>query len=559
LLAGVLFLCGAALVAQPEEKPSVTVDLYLSTDCPVAARYGPRLAAIVSDYQNQGFEIRAWFPNEGETKHGAKQWLAERKIPLEPSLDWGGEQAARDEVEIIPTVVVRDAEGNRLYHGAIDDNRVDERAKTPYLRNALAALAKGEPVAEEAGEPFGCFVMPGDPLPPAGQITYADHAAAIINENCVSCHRPGEVAPFSLVGYENARKWHRMIAWTTEERLMPPWPAEPGYGKFRGELALSDREIEVLKRWAEAGAPMGEEANLPPEPEFGDSTWAMGEPDMLLRVPYQHEIAADGRDEYWHFILQPEIDEPVVVKAMDVHPGNKRVVHHVIGFIDSTGASLNNVPDRENGPLAYERFGGPGFIPSNSLGGWAPGMRPQAFPEGAGIVVNPGDRLVLQVHYTKTGRPETDQTEVGLYLADPDEEITDELRVAWLAHLGLRIPAGEPEVEVERTFNVPAGFKVFAVMPHMHLLGQHMEAAVETEGGETIPLVRVPDWSFKWQFAYVFEEPIVLDEPGQIRLKAVYDNSAGNPDNPHDPPREVRWGENTTDEMMLLVVFYSRE
>lgn len=381
--------------------------------------------------------------------------------------------------------------------------------------------------------------------------TYSNDVAPIIIEHCVQCHRPGEVAPFSLLTYEDVKKRAGLIADVIRKRIMPPWKAVHGYNEFIGENRLTDEKIETLARWAGAGAPRGDVAKEPKPPEF-DSEWALGEPDLIVSPEKPYVIGAEGRDDYRNFVIKTNFTDTKYVVAIDVKPGNKRVVHHVIAFLDESGRSSELEAKQNDGQPGYSTFGGVGFLPSGSLGGWAPGLRPVGAPPGVAFELKPKARIVLQVHYRKSGKEETDQTRVGLYFSKvPVKQI---MRLAWLANPTLRIPAGAANHKVDFTLQVPTDITAYAAMPHMHLLGKSMKAWVELPDGKTKPIVWVDDWDFHWQFIYAFKEPLKVPRGSKIRIEAFYDNSENNPNNPNNPPKSVTWGEQTSDEMFLLVV-----
>lgn len=553
LVAGPLMILGMSSL-QASSTPKFYVTAYLASECPVALRITLRLNEIVEEYSKQGVEFEGLFPQTQDTREKIEEFKKDRGLLFECRLDPYGRSAIADGVDIVPFFILRDERGNVLYRGALDDHKVDEFAKNHYLRDALDAVLQGESPVVDFGEPFGCFLMTDiDPIA-MEQVTYADHIAEIIDRHCVSCHRPGEAAPFSLIGYDNAQRWARMIAYTTETRVMPPWKAVQGYGRFMNENRLTEEQIELLKAWEAAGAPMGDESRIPEPPKF-DSEWMLGEPDLILQLPEEFPISADGRDEYWHFVLEPDIDETVYVTAMDVKPGNRRIVHHVIAFLDEHDQSTQYMRRRGIEGFAYETFGSPGFIPTNSLGGWAPGMVPEELPGSAGIELKPGTKVVLQVHYNKSGRPEVDQTRVGLYFSkEPPEE---KVLIEWIANPMIRIQPDRDDQVFRAAFTVPRDANVYRVMPHMHLLGRSMKAWAELPDGKTEPLVWVDDWDFNWQFFYTFQKPLKLPAGSRIRVEAVYDNTTANPNNPSNPPRLVTWGEQTTDEMLLLVVALS--
>ncbi len=388
------------------------------------------------------------------------------------------------------------------------------------------------------------------------KVTYAEHVAPIINKHCIGCHRPGDVAPFSLVGFDAAKKQHAMIASAADAKRMPPWKAVEGYGEFKGENRLSPTEIAILKKWTSQSAPRGDAKKEPPTPVFPKTEWSHGTPDKVLQLPKPFELEAEGPDVYRNFVFDLGNTEDVFIKAMDVRPGNKTVVHHVIGFLDASGRSVElekNSPDDQ--PGYGTSGGGIGLIPSGALGGWAPGVMVQETEPGVAFKVKPGTKIVLQVHYHKSGKPEKDQTKVALYYAKENIERTSE--IFWAANPMFRIPAGAKAHAVNWTTPIPADATIYTVMPHMHLLGKSMKAHIETPQGNKIPLVWVDSWDFNWQLVYTLKQPLEVKRGSKLVINAVYDNSKENPNNPNDPPRPTTWGEQTTDEMALLVIGYS--
>jgi mono/diheme cytochrome c family protein len=527
--------------------------LVLSTDCPVAMRYTPRLNALYEAYSSKGISFRAVFPNDLETRAGVEKYRSERGYAFPCELDPGAEIARRERVTILPAILIFDGQGRKVYQGPIDDNKDVGSVKHKYAQEALEAVLAGRAPRVARAEAFGCVLMPGKAVPDADAVNYAEHVAPILFEHCGDCHRPNEVAPFSLLDYESSRKWAPMIEQVIAAKRMPPWKAVEGFGEFRDANVLSEAKIETIKRWVKAGAPKGDESRIP-EPPKAQSEWPLGQPDLILAPTEAYKLEAEGDDVYRHYALKTNFKEPRYVKAMAVKPGNPRVVHHVIAFLDERGVSHER--DGKDGQVGYSTNGsGPGFLPDGSFGGWAPGLRPQMSPEGVAFELKPGATVVLQVHYHKSGKPETDLTRVGLYFAkEPVEKI---MELAWLAYPFFRIPAGAEKHPVRFDFPIPADVTVYSVMPHMHLLGRSMKAQVIKPDGGTIPLIHVADWDFNWQLNYMFREPIRIPAGSKVRVEAVYDNSKNNPFNPSDPPRDVTWGEQTTDEMFLLVASYT--
>lgn len=551
----VLLAAGLAPIGRQGKAPAATVRLYLSTDCPVAAKYTPRIQALVREFEPKGVRFEALFPNALETVDGVARYAKERGYHFDASLDAGAKQAKADGTTMIPTVVIFDHQGRMVYRGPIDDNKTDENVTVQYARDVLHKLLQEKDAAfTEVPVELGCMLMPGDDAARSAPITYAEHVAPILYKHCTPCHRPGEVAPFSLTSYDEAKKWAPMIAWATETNRMPPWKAVAGYNSFHDENRLSDDQIQLLKQWSATGAPRGDVKREPAPPKFSEG-WLLGKPDLILKAAKPFKLDGEGRDVYRNFVFKTDFKETKWVRAIDVRPGNRKVVHHVIAFLDEQGRSIALEEKENDGQPGYTTFGGVGFAPSGSLGGWAPGLQPSFSPEGTAFELKPGTTIVLQVHYHKSGKPEEDQTELALYFAEEPPRRT--LRLAWIANPLFRIPPGAKDHLVTARFPVPADVTAYAAMPHMHLLGKEMKAWVEKPDGSTIPLVWVKDWEFNWQFIYAFKEPLKIPRGSTIRVEARYDNSADNPNNPNNPPKPVTWGEQTTDEMMLLIVQFT--
>lgn len=392
------------------------------------------------------------------------------------------------------------------------------------------------------------------PITKPKKITYAGSVAKILNAHCVECHRDGEVAPFSLIGYDNAKKWAKMAANVTQSGQMPPWKAVDGYGEFAGANRLTPEEKDTLKNWADQGAPRGN-AKDEPAPPKAKGEWPIGKPDIILEMPQPFKVPAEGADIYRMFVMKNDQKEDLWVTGMSVKPGNRSVVHHVIAFLDSTGRSSQLEAKADDGQPGYPSFGGPGFLPSGSLGGWAPGNQTRLVPEGTAFKVAPGEKIVLQVHYHPTGKAEVDQTKIGLYTSKVP--VTHEMYLKWMLNPLVSIPAGAKEHKISFASRIGDDVKVYGVMPHMHLLGKSMKAWATLPDGTEKPLIHVADWDFNWQLNYLYKEPLRLPKGTVIHMEAIYDNSSDNPFNPSTPPKRVNFGEATTDEMMLLIAAYT--
>lgn len=370
----------------------------------------------------------------------------------------------------------------------------------------------------------------------------------IFQQHCQTCHHEGDVAPFSLVTYEEAKPWAAMIRVMTQTRQMPPWKPSDGCGDFADRRGLSDGEIDVLAKWVEAGAPEGNPADLPAPLDFGGG-WALGEPDLVLSNadPY---TPPSHQDTYRCFTIPTNLVADRWVSAVDTHPGDRQSVHHVISFIDPTGASVA-LDEADPGP-GYTCFGGPGFSLPGTLGGWAPGSRPLQLPDGTGFELPANARVVLQVHYhPHHAETRPDQTQFGIYFADSRPSKT--MRVIPIVNNTFTIPPHDSNYRVDAALPIPVPFpiKVWFVAPHMHLLGRKMQVEMTRPDETTECLIDIQDWDFNWQGAYRYREPVSVPAGARLSLTAYFDNSSGNPRNPNDPPQPVSWGEATTDEMCI--------
>ncbi len=392
--------------------------------------------------------------------------------------------------------------------------------------------------------------MLGAGLTRADTPTFNKDIAPIVWKNCAGCHRPGEIGPFSLLTYKDSAKRSSLLEEVTASRKMPPWKAEQGFGSFLDERRLSDKEIQRIADWVDAGSPEGDAKDLPPTPKFPEG-WQLGTPDLVLKVPEPFQVVASGRDIYRCFVIPIPIDSNRTVAAVEFRPGNRKVVHHALLYLDATGAAREK-DEADPGP-GYASFGGPGIVPTGGLGGWAPGAVPRLLPDGVGKFLRKGSDLVLQIHYHPDGKPETDQSVVGVYFTKtPVRKIVGGIAVR---SRNLDIPPGDRRYHVSaQSAPLPVDAQAIGITPHMHTIGKEMKVVALAPDGKTIPLIWIKDWDFNWQGLYQYRSPVTLPKGSVIKLDAYYDNSAENPSNPSKPPKRVHWGEQTTDEMCLLGV-----
>jgi mono/diheme cytochrome c family protein len=390
------------------------------------------------------------------------------------------------------------------------------------------------------------------------QPTWSGQVAAIVYANCASCHRPGEAAPFPLTSYEEARRKAKMIAKVTGSRQMPPWHAEPGHERFLDERRLTEAEIETLAKWAEAGAPQGDPGKAPPLPQFPDG-WQLGEPDLVVKMPAAFEVPAGGPDVYRNFVLPLGTEEDRWVSAIEVRPSARKVVHHVLFSYDETGEArrldasdgqpgFRNMSFRRGGERGGSLVGGGG----NSLGGWAVGATVKHLPDDLGLFLPKGADLILQTHFHPGGKREKEQTTVGIFFKKHKPARTllaVQLPPFFGALAQIDIPAGEKDFTVRDTFTFPVDVEAISVGGHAHYLCTRMLATASMGEGEPKVLLSIPRWDFGWQDRYWFARPVPLARGTQLEVELHWDNSASNPNNPSSPPRRVRWGPQSTDEM----------
>jgi hypothetical protein len=523
-----------------------TAIVMLSPECPISNQYIPTLNRLGREFAQQQIEFVGVVSDPTLAWSDVAKFAREFSIEIPLLYDTSGDLRQTLQPTHVPESFLLSPRGAMLYSGRID-NRYESvgrrRAKITQhdLRDAMAALLEDREITPLRTTPVGCKLSENA----RPEVTFSHQIAPILYARCVECHRPGEVAPFALLTCEDATKRADWIAEVVKGDVMPPWTLRSGYGHFRGQRTLSPREKALLTQWAEAGAPRGDEKLAPPVPEFSEG-WQLGPPDLVLEMPEAFSIPADGPDIFRFFVLPIEIPEDQTVVAVDFKPGNPRVVHHSILYLDSSGAARRY---DEADPLpGYEGFVTGGFSPSGTLGFWAPGYTPRFFPEGVGQRLAKGSDLAMQLHYHPSGKAETDASKVGIYFAKkPVQRYVGGLA---LIDFDVDIPAGEKQHQMEFDFTLPVAVEIIDVTPHMHLIGTEMKVTATLPDGSTVPLVWV-DWDFNWQDQYEYVQPVHLPAGTRIDMVAQFDNSVDNPANPNSPPAHVEFGEETTDEMSI--------
>jgi mono/diheme cytochrome c family protein len=418
------------------------------------------------------------------------------------------------------------------------------------------------------------------PTPKKQTPTFTKDIAPIVFNHCATCHRPGEVAPFSLLTYTDAKKWGEQIVEVTKSRTMPPWKPGPSDHAFQDDNHLTEAQITSLRLWVAGGMKEGDPSDMPKVPTFTPG-WQLGEPDMIIKMPTAFPVPADGRDIYRNFVLPMHLPNDVYIRAIDFHPSARSVVHHSLFFADTTGqlkekygkdgkpgyeggmGGIVNVDTKNIGAMLRrlqqskgERQA-PGNRQNSSLGGWAAGAQPLALPDGLAYFVPKGSDFILSTHFHPSGKPEKEQSVVGLYFSKmpPKQDFTAmQFPPLFGVFTGLKIPAGAKTYTIKDSFTLPVDVKAFGIGGHAHYLAKTMKLTATLPSGTRETLLWIPDWDFNWQGQYQFEKFVDLPKGTRLDAELTYDNSADNPHNPSSPPKAVAWGEQSTDEMGSLIL-----
>ncbi len=391
---------------------------------------------------------------------------------------------------------------------------------------ASGILLAAEPAAKESG---------------AAKATFTKDVAPIFYQRCAECHRAGQVAPMSLMTYKDARPWARAIREKVLERAMPPWLADPRHTNFENDRRLSQKEIDTIVAWVDGGAREGQERDLPPLPKFAQG-WTLGNPDLVIALEQEVDVSADGIIPYRYYTVPSGFTEDKWIQAAEIHPGNRAVVHHIIVNIQEPGARADAEPPAEG--AQGEARGRRGV----KLAGFAPGEQPKVWPKGTAKLVKAGSNLIFQMHYTPNGRAAKDRSYIGLYFArDPVER---KVQTAVAMNAKFAIPPGDGNHEVRSSWTAPEDVRIVDLMPHMHLRGKDFTYTAVYPDGRSEVILHVPKYDFNWQMLYRFKEPLLLPKGGRLDCVAHFDNSPNNKYNP-DPTKEVKWGPQTWEEMMI--------
>jgi mono/diheme cytochrome c family protein len=543
-----------------KDRKAVVI-VFLSFECPVSNSYAQPLADMAKTYGERGVAFLAVCPCEESAAEVAKQ-AGEFKLPFPVYKDGTPGATGALQAEYTPEAFLLDERFILRYRGRIDDlyyARLKKKNTVSRhdLKEALDELLASKDVSKPVTEPIGCPIIRGTAKTTSGKVTYHRDVRPILQNHCQSCHRPGEVGPFSLMTYRQAVNWAPDIKEFTKSHKMPPWKPTEGPA-FRDERRMSDQDITTLAAWVDGGTPEGDPKDAPPAKEYAKG-WMLGKPDLVLTTDADFQLGASGRDVFRCFVLPTGLTEDKYVTAFEVKPGNPRIVHHTLNFLDSSGRGRKMAQDEKDrtkkddeqdlGP-GYSVAMGVGFVPTGALGGWAPGQVARHLPPDTGYFLPKGSDVVLQVHYHRNGRVEKDRTQIGLYFAP--KPVAKRYQSLVIRGQFFFIPAGNADYKVKGTLWVGQDCTLHSVMPHMHMLGKEIKVTLTPPVGEAKSLVAIRDWDYNWQETYFFKDPIAVKSGTRFDVEAHYDNSATNPRNPFNPPRLAKFGEQTTDEMCFV-------
>jgi len=416
---------------------------------------------------------------------------------------------------------------------------VRPEAEQHDLQNTLDELLDGKAVSKPITPAVGCIIGRVRQPNEKATVTYSNQVSRVLQKHCLECHREGEIAPFELADYDEVSGWAEMIEEVVRQERMPPWFASVEHGDFKNERRMTDEEKQIIYNWVAAGAPEGDRSKLPEPP-----TWVTGwqlpkEPDFVAPICEEpFKVPAEGAVDYQYFSIDPGFKEDKWVKAVEILPDNRAVVHHVLMFTASSENPRREISRKFRGGVrGYEAL-------------YVPGYRLESYPPGAAKRIAAGSQFYFQVHYTPIGTEQLDQTHVGIVFADPDE-VKYEVHTSSAANNAIAIPPQDGNFRSEAgSPRLPESAQLLSFLPHMHLRGKSFFYEIVYPDGRREPMLDVPNYDFNWQLAYLLDKPMDVPADTRIHCVAHFDNSAENPVNP-DPTETVRWGDQTWEEMLI--------
>jgi peroxiredoxin len=526
-------------LASFQDKKAVVV-IFIGTECPINNAYMPRLMELQRAYGDRSVQFVAINSNQQDDAQRVAQHAKENEISFPVLKDWGNTVSDLFAADRTPEAFVLDGQRAIRYRGRIDDQfGVGYKRARPNRKDlevALEEVLAGKKVSLALTQVAGCFIARAPKSKAQSNITFTKDVARIVQKNCQECHRKGQIGPMSLMTYKNVAAWAESIREAVSERRMPPWFADEHYGKYRNDRSLSEQERTTLLAWIEQGCPKGDDRDMPPPREF-DPGWRIGTPDVVftMKEADAYEVPAVGPKrgiEYKYFEVETGFTEDKWAQSAEARAGAPSVVHHIIVFIVPPKEKF--VPGRGNGAL---------------LCGTAPGDMPMILQPGNAKRIPAGAKLVFQLHYTANGKAAKDRSSVAIMFAK--EPPKREVRTVGVLNTNIQIPPGADNYERTKTFPINReNTHVLGFMPHMHLRGKDVKCEIIYADGKKETILWIPKYNFNWQSAYRLETPLDLPKGSKVHWTAHFDNSAKNPNNP-DPTKEVRWGDQTWEEMMI--------
>jgi peroxiredoxin len=535
---------GMVVLSELLGKNKAVVLVFLGTECVLNNQFLPILIEMHEEYGGKGVAFVGVNSNSQDSRESVAAHARRNAIPFPIVKDPGNKVADQLGARRTPEAFVVDSSGIIRYQGRIDDQFGIgySRAGKPIRRDLAIALDEvlaGKAVSVSRTEVAGCCIGRVAKPKEHGSITYAKQVSRILQKNCQECHRPGQVAPMSLLTFDDALSWSDMIREVVSQGRMPPWYADPHFGKFKNDRRLSDEDKETLLSWIDNGTPRGDDQDLPPPRRFREAPdgWRIGTPDLIVSMPTPFEVPAktpEGGVPYQYIEVDPGFKEDRWVQRAEVHAGAPEVVHHALLF-----ANMGEI---------Y-----PSPMPGSLLVSAAPGETPMDLPDGFAKKVPAGAKLVFQMHYTPNGKAQRDQTSVGLVFAKKPPRhhvVTSPIYNLKFFSLIDRIPAGADNYQIEGDYVFRHDTHLLNFAPHMHLRGKDFLYEAIYPDGRKETLLSVPQYNFWWQSVYFLAEPLAIPQDTKLHCIAHFDNSAKNPNNP-DPTKNVYWGYQTWEEMML--------
>lgn len=518
----------------PQAKGFVVA--FLGTECPLAKLYGPRIQQIADQYQDRGIVVLGVNSNQQDSVTEIGAYVRQHKIAFPMLKDPGNKVADSLRAERTPEVFLLNKDLGVVYHGRVDDQYVvgiqREKADREDLRLAIDDLLAGRAVAVAETQPLGCRIGRVQKPNEKSAVTYSNQIARIFQRRCEECHRPGEIGPFTLQSYEEVVGWGEMIGEVVGNKRMPPWTADAPHGSFANDRSLPEDERKLILEWVKNGCPEGDRKELPEPRKFTDGWQLSRVPEAVFTMrdkPY--DVPADAGPEgvkYQNFWVDPKFTEDKWISEIEVQPGNRAIVHHIIVYVHPTGRG------------SKEEF----------LAAYVPGLRSRAALPGSGKKIAGTAHFRFQVHYTPNGSPQEDLSRVGMIFTDP-KKVENQIITTEVANPRFELkPNTDDQVVTARSKPSPVPVQLLSMSPHMHLRGKTFKYELMLPDGSSKTLLNVARYDFNWQGPYILPEPLTVPAGAYLQCTATFDNTKKNLANPN-PDETVRWGDQSWEEMMI--------